>query len=34
MYGLGGVGVGDHIFTEFGAEVGRFKDFGLFVQNT
>ena len=31
MYGLRGGGVGDHVFAEFTAEVGRFKDFGLSV---
>ena len=30
----GGGGVGDHIFSQIRAEVGRFQDFGLSVQNT
>ena len=34
MYGLGGGGLGDHIFAVIRAEVGHFQDFGLFVQNT
>ena len=32
--GLGGGGVGDHIFSEIGAEVGRLQDFGLSMKNT
>ena len=30
-WGGGGGGVGDHIFSEIRAEVGRFHDFGLSV---
>ena len=32
--GYGGGGVGGHNFSEIRAEVGRFQDFGLSVQNT